>query len=55
MTTVTQESYLAHPAVSFRLHAAARRERARAIAQLFSRLLGKFKLPRPQALSLRWG
>ena len=55
MNTVTQESYRTHPELAFRLHAAARRDRARAIARLVFRLLERFKLRRPQALSLRWG
>jgi hypothetical protein len=56
MNPLTHETYRTNPDLAFRVHAAARRERARAIGRLFAHLVEKVSAPRPpQLLAARWG
>jgi hypothetical protein len=56
MDRVTPQDYHLQPALTFRLHALARRERARAIARLFASLVARLAALRPlQVPSPRWG
>jgi hypothetical protein len=56
MDPVTLVSYRNSPSLSFRLHAEARRERARAIARLFARLVESVTTPGlADTWLVRWG
>ena len=56
MNPLTQQIYRNNPDLSFRLHAAARRERARAVGRLLAHLVEKVSAPRDsQLLAARWG
>lgn len=50
MNPISTDPFRTHPELSFRLHDRARRERARAIGRLVSRLIAKLSLPRPAQL-----
>ena len=56
MSPLTQEIYRNNPDLSFRVHAVARRERARPIGRMLAHLVEKVSAPRAsQLLAARWG